>query len=127
MNVTEKGKLMDNVKEGIRLNLIDLLAKKNRKKIDLANACGVSPASVTGWVKSGSIDVERIPAICDFFGITVSEFFGRAEKFEPPTQLTRDEKEIVMLFRMLPEVGQHAVLVGLRDYALSQPTINNGR
>lgn len=127
MKVIGKGKRMDSVKEGIRLNLIDLLAKKNRKKIDLANACGVSPASVTGWVKSGSIDVERIPAICDFFGITVSEFFGRSEKFEPPLHLTRDEKELMMLFRMLPEAVQHAVLAGFRDYALSQPTIHNGR
>lgn len=116
---------MESIKEGIRLNLIDLLDKQKRKKIDLARACGVSPASVTGWVKTGSIDVERVPDICDFFGITVSEFFCRSEKFEPPVQLSRDEREIIKLFRMLPDIGQHAVLAGLRDYALSQPTLHD--
>lgn len=115
----------ESIKEGIRLNLIDLLTKQQRKKIDLARACGVSPASVTGWTKTGSIDVERVPDICDFFGITISEFFNQSEKFEPPVKLTRDEREIIMLFRMLPEVGQHAVLAGLRDYALSQPTLHD--
>lgn len=115
----------ESIKEGIRLNLIDLLTKQKRKKIDLARACGVSPASVTGWTKTGSIDVERVPDICDFFGITISEFFNQSEKFEPPVKLTRDEREIIMLFRMLPEVGQHAVLAGLRDYALSQPTLHD--
>ena len=115
----------ESIKEGIRLNLIDLLTKQKRKKIDLARACGVSPASVTGWTKTGSIDVERVPDICNFFGITISEFFNQSEKFEPPVKLTRDEREIIMLFRMLPEVGQHAVLAGLRDYALSQPTLHD--
>ena len=109
---------MDTVKEGIRLNLLDLLEKSGRKKSELADALGVQRSAVTNWTNgSSSIDIERIPGICQFFGVDVGAFFSRSEELEPAEKLTDDEKEIVELYRSLPPKGKHAVLVGLRDFA----------
>ena len=112
---------MDTVKEGIRLNLIELMEKTGRKSSDLADACHVQRSAVSNW-KSGknSIDIELIPIICDFFGVTIDDFFNRAKQLKPPETLTADEQELLNYYRQLPEKGKHAVLVGLRDFALKQ-------
>ena len=112
---------MDTVKEGIRLNLLDLLEKSGRKKSELADALGVQRSAVTNWTNgSSSIDIERIPGICQFFGVDVGAFFSRSEELEPAEKLTSDERELVGYFRQLPPNGKHAVLAGLKDYASKQ-------
>ena len=95
---------MDSVKEGIRLNLIELLEKTGKKRSDLAKACGVGKSAVSNWASGdSSIDVERIPSICEFFGITIDEFFGRSRELEPTPDLTSDEWELVSNYRKCHE------------------------
>lgn len=105
---------MDTVKEGIRLNLIELFEKSGKKSSDLADVCNVQRSAVSNW-KSGknSIDIELIPTICEFFGISIDAFFSRAKQLEP---LEQDEEELLCYYRMLPPEAQHAIIVGLRDY-----------
>lgn len=105
---------MDAVKEGIRRNLIELLSNSDGKNAaGLAQACGVSRGAVSNW-KSGesSIDIERIPKICDYFEISVDAFFGRAEELEP---LTKDELELVRFYKKISPEGKAAIMTLIRE------------
>lgn len=109
---------MDSVKEGIRLNLLDLLEKSGRKKSELADALGVKRSAVTNWTNgNSSIDIERIPSICEFFGVDAGAFFSRSEQLEPAERLANDERELIAHYRSLSTAAKHAILAGLRDYA----------
>lgn len=109
---------MDSVKEGFRLNLIELLEKSGKKRSDLAIACGVGKSAVTNWTSGeSSIDVERIPAICEFFGISISDFFGRAEALEPAQNLSVEESTLLEYFRKADDDGKATVLSVARAFA----------
>lgn len=51
--------------------------------------------------------IEILEAICDAFGITLSQFFLEDEELEV---LSADEKELVASFRRLPSEKQEALL-----------------
>lgn len=64
-----KIKLGDRIKE--------LRKRDGRKQEDLANALGVTNQAVSRWEKDGSYpDIEMIPAIANYFGISIDELFG---------------------------------------------------
>ncbi len=55
----------------------ELRKRDGRKQEDLANALGVTNQAVSRWEKDGSYpDMEMIPAIAHYFGITIDELFG---------------------------------------------------
>lgn len=55
----------------------ELRKRDGRKQEDLANALGVTSQAVSRWEKDGSYpDMEMIPAIANYFGITIDELFG---------------------------------------------------
>lgn len=55
----------------------ELRKRDGRKQEDLANALGVTNQAVSRWEKDGSYpDMEMIPAIANYFGITIDELFG---------------------------------------------------
>lgn len=55
----------------------ELRKRDGRKQEDLANALGVTNQAVSRWEKDGSYpDIEMIPAIANYFGITIDELFG---------------------------------------------------
>ena len=51
--------------------------------------------------------IDTLKAICDAFGITLSQFFLEDEELEV---LSADEKELVASFRRLPSEKQEALL-----------------
>ena len=55
------------------------------------------------------------------YGVTVDYLMGKSDGkyyvISNLDELSDDEKELVDLYRSLPESGKHAVLAGLRDYA----------
>ena len=104
-------KTMDSVKEGIRLNLVELLEKTGKRRSDLAKACGVGKSAVSNWVSGdSSIDVERIPSICQFFNVTIDEFFGRSRQLEPIPELSPDEYRLVSFYRSANEHGKKSIM-----------------
>lgn len=55
----------------------ELRKRDGRKQEDLANALGVTSQAVSRWEANGGYpDMEMIPAIANYFGITIDELFG---------------------------------------------------
>ncbi len=50
--------------------------EKNLTQEELAAALGVSPQSISNWEHGGYPDIELLPSIANFFGITVDELIG---------------------------------------------------
>lgn len=63
--------------EKITLILNDLI--KNKKIISqkaLAEKLNVSPVSVNKWLNGGSIELSKVPALCNALEITPNDLFG---------------------------------------------------
>ncbi len=61
----------------------ELRKRDGRKQEDLANALGVSNQAVSRWEKDGSYpDMEMIPAIANYFHVSIDELFGYHDKRE---------------------------------------------
>lgn len=63
--------------EIIGKNISSLRKERGFKQEDLARAVGVSTQAVSKWENGGVPDVELLPAIADFFGVSVDSLFGR--------------------------------------------------
>ena len=94
-------------KSDIQYVISTLMKESGRKGSELADALGVSRAAVSNWMNGkNSIDIELVPKICDFFGITVDEFFGRSEA----SHLTLEESSLLDMFRSLNDRGRARLL-----------------
>lgn len=90
-------------KEEIRYALVSLFEETGKKKSSLADHLNVSRPAVTNWTSgANSIDMDYVPGICDFFGITIDEFFGRSEKY----RVTAEEERLLSLYRSMNEKGR---------------------
>ena len=66
---------IDNHILDIIIDMIDVQHKCN--KAELAVACGVARSTVSAWCKRESVpEANKIPAICNKFGITPNFIFG---------------------------------------------------
>ena len=64
-----------NIKIGEKIK--QLRQRDGRKQEDLANALGVSPQAISRWEANGGYpDMELIPAIANYFNISIDELFG---------------------------------------------------
>ncbi len=64
-----------NIKIGQKIK--QLRQRDGRKQEDLANALGVSPQAISRWEANGGYpDMEMIPAIANYFNISIDELFG---------------------------------------------------
>ena len=64
-----------NIKIGQKIK--QLRQRDGRKQEDLANALGVSPQAISRWEANGGYpDMELIPAIANYFNISIDELFG---------------------------------------------------
>ena len=60
-------------------NIANFRKEKGVKQEELASALNVSAQAVSKWENGGTPDIEHIPAIADFFGVTTDELFGRGK------------------------------------------------
>lgn len=75
----------------------ELRKRDGRKQEDLATALGVTNQAVSRWEKDGSYpDVEMIPAIANYFGVTIDELFGYENE---------REKKIDSLIKQIKEMN----------------------
>lgn len=72
-----------------------------RKNIDLANHFNVSEMTASRWHKGSNIpDLELLPELANFLGITLYELFG----IKDPSSLSDEEKELISKYRKLEEM-----------------------
>lgn len=65
------------VKDEIRGNLAKYMNMRGVKNHQLAKYVGVSNTAVGNWLSgSSSIDIENVPAVCRYLGITVDALVG---------------------------------------------------
>jgi transcriptional regulator with XRE-family HTH domain len=114
---------MDSTKEGIRRNLVELLAKKDKRNSDLAKACGVGRSAVSNWISGeSSIDIERIPTICEFLEVSIDEFFGNSKKYgRQVSDISEDETELLDLYRSMSPQGCKELMIYARGCVASYP------
>ncbi len=75
----------------------ELRRRDGRKQEDLANTLGVSPQTISRWEANGGYpDIELIPAIVNYFNISIDELFGYSKDREEKLKriLEKAEKAI---------------------------------
>ena len=101
------------VKDEIRLTLIKLMDEASVTGKELAESIGVTPQAVSAW-KNGrsSVDLERIPKICETLGITIEELFKRslgAMNVEKEKKPENEQNKIMLMFESLDADDQARV------------------
>ena len=75
---------------------------------ELAQEAGITQSTLTSLIKRGNPPkIDTLECICDAFGITLAQFFIEDEELEV---LSKREKEIITLFRKLPDTKKKALI-----------------
>ena len=75
---------------------------------ELAQEAGITQSTLTSMIKRGNPPkIDTLSCICEAFGITLAQFFMEDEELEI---LSKEEKELVALFRKLPDNKQQSLI-----------------
>lgn len=75
---------------------------------ELAQEAGITQSTLTSFIKRGNPPkIDTLECICDAFGITLAQFFIEDEELEV---LSKREKELITLFRKLPDTKKKALI-----------------
>lgn len=75
---------------------------------ELAQEAGITQSTLTSMIKRGSPPkIDTLECICEAFGITLAQFFIEDEQIEI---LTKEEKELLSLFRKLQGSKKNALI-----------------
>lgn len=77
---------MAHINEEVRQRLLTLREQKGLQQEKLANALNISRQQYRYMEKTGRIPTHRIPALCDFFGVT-PDYLIDGEETHTPTRL----------------------------------------
>ena len=61
----------------IGANIAQLRKAKGVKQEDVAKAVGISAQAVSKWENGGTPDIELLPLVADYFGVSTDRLFGR--------------------------------------------------
>ena len=92
--------------DAVNVRIRKLMDKEKTKTEDFANKIGISSAAVRMWYTGYSRpDIDKIPAICDFFDVTADYLLGRAslptsEKTNIQSATGLSDEAIERLFEM---------------------------
>ena len=82
-------------------------AAQSQKMLDIA---GVSSPSVTGWKKGASPKIEVLCRLSAFFKVTTDYLLGLSELRCPNITLSKDEQELLAVYRAAKPDFQRAAL-----------------
>ena len=75
----------------------ELRKRDGRKQEDLAKALGVTPQAVSRWEGNGGYpDMGMIPAIANFFHVTIDELFGYDNDRETKVREYNEQASLMM-------------------------------
>ena len=63
----------------IGMQIAKLRKEKNITQEELAKNLDVSAQAVSKWENGGAPDLELLPRIADYFGVSIDHIFGRAQ------------------------------------------------
>lgn len=88
--------------------IVDLCFSRGWSYYDLANESGLTQSTISSLLnRNNPPKVETLQCICEAFGITLAQFFLEDETTEI---LSQKEKNLVNLFRNLPEQKKQALI-----------------
>lgn len=91
-----------------RLN--ELMRSTRTTKANLARVAGVSPQSVNGWFKRGSISKEAASRLSHEYGVPLAWLLGESESKEHAT-LSPEEERLLDVFNKLPPTERNNMLL----------------
>ena len=75
---------------------------------ELAQEAGITQSTLTSMIKRGNPPkIDTLERICEAFGITLAQFFMDDEQLEI---LSKNEKDLISLFRRLSETKQQNLI-----------------
>ena len=75
---------------------------------ELSQEAGITQSTLTSMIKRGNPPkIETLSCICEAFGITLAQFFMEDEELEV---LSKNEKELIALYRKLSPAKQQALI-----------------
>lgn len=101
-------------KEIFSKNLHYYITATNRTQKEVANAIGVTPASLNEWIKGKKYPrIDKIELLAMYFGILKSDLIedkGVNKTLPQPQMLTEGENMLLDMFRRVPDNKQQMIL-----------------
>ena len=105
-------------KEVFARNLAMYLQRSGKSQREMAELVGVSSSTFNEWLKAKKYPrIDKIEFMANYFGILKSDLIEEEEdkKISPDEEgLTEGEKQVLELFRAIPEDQQPVVLAMIR-------------
>lgn len=105
-------------KETFAKNLAKYLDRSGKSQREMADIMGVSSSTFNEWMKAKKYPrIDKIEFLANYFGINKSDLIEeQQDKKDSPNEpeLTEGEKELLKLFRLVPEDQQPMVLAMIR-------------
>ena len=74
-------------------------------------------ATISSWEQGRTTpDPDDMISLCEVFGIEISDFYPQNMENESAKRLSFDERELLDLYRNLPQNGKRAVISGLKVF-----------
>lgn len=100
---------------------------------DLAKIVNVTQDSISLWEMNKRVpDTQYIILLADYFNVTVDYILGRSDDFgnvvvSENNEITPEEKELLTLFRSLPNIRRKTVMDSIRFMSESPETAETPR
>lgn len=92
----------------INKKIENLRLQRKWSRYDLARQADMAESSLNTIMNRGTPPkIDTLESICEAFGITLAQFFTEDEQTE---LLSKSEKELIQLFRKMPDTKQQALL-----------------
>ena len=92
-------------------NILKIMEVKEITPYKLEKDIGIRQATFSAWKKGTQPTIDKIIKILKYLEVTPNEVFG----YETPISLTENEKELLDLFKRLPEREQIKFIGRLED------------
>lgn len=91
--------------------LFDIMEKKNINTYTIQNDIGIKESTIRAWKKGSQPSADKIIQLAKYFNISTDELLG----LKKPLELTENDRELLELFRTLPEREQIKLIGKVED------------
>lgn len=99
-------------------NLQRHLKMSKTKQVDIAKAIGVSPSTITDWLKERTYPrMDKVQLLAEYFGIQKSELLE--DVYVAKETVTEEDQKVLDLFHKVPQEKRAAAI------ALCEAVLNN--